>query len=326
MINSVRNTVLSVLNKNNYGYISPSDFNLYAKQAQMELFEEYFSNYNKLINGQNSRAVGSDYADLAKANEEVIETFLTSNFLHAQTRYNYPLDSNVPYNAYKIPSLTTTGDEAFMFVKIIYYGLPIKTGTCNGVSPYAMQDTTASFVNVVKPGDILFNLKTNQNSVITTVSSNTLWTSKEIFVDGDEKYSVYRLQNYSELEKVTEGKISILNASGLTKPNAIFPAYTITDSIVNTYPDTIKGYGAINATYFRYPKEPKWTYISLLGGEPSFDQSQSDYQDFELPAEDEYKLAMKILQYCGISIREIEVAQFAIAQEQHEQPTFSQQQ
>jgi hypothetical protein len=45
-----------------------------------------------------------------------------------------------------------------------------------------------------------------------------------------------------------------------------------------------------------------------------------------MPQEDEFKLAMKILQYCGVSIRENEVTQFAMAQEQHEQPTFSQQQ
>ena len=50
MINSVRNTVFSVLNKNNYGYISPQDFNLFAKQAQLEIFENYFSNYNTAIN------------------------------------------------------------------------------------------------------------------------------------------------------------------------------------------------------------------------------------------------------------------------------------
>ena len=49
MINEVRNTVLSVLNKNNYGYISPSDFNLFASNAQMEIWEEYFSSYNKTI-------------------------------------------------------------------------------------------------------------------------------------------------------------------------------------------------------------------------------------------------------------------------------------
>ena len=42
IINSVRETVLSVLNKNNYGYITPSDFNLYAKQAQLDIFEDYF--------------------------------------------------------------------------------------------------------------------------------------------------------------------------------------------------------------------------------------------------------------------------------------------
>jgi hypothetical protein len=63
-----------------------------------------------------------------------------------------------------------------------------------------------------------------------------------------------------------------------------------------------------------------------LGGEPSFDQSQPDYQDFEMPAEDEFKLVMKILQYCGMSIREDKVVSFGMAQEQHEQPTFSQQQ
>ena len=45
MINSVRQTVMSILNKNNYGYISPSDFNLFAKQAQLDLFEDYIYSY-----------------------------------------------------------------------------------------------------------------------------------------------------------------------------------------------------------------------------------------------------------------------------------------
>jgi hypothetical protein len=52
----------------------------------------------------------------------------------------------------------------------------------------------------------------------------------------------------------------------------------------------------------------------LANGEPVFDQSQPDYQDFELPFEDTYTLVMKILQYCGMSIRETEVAAFAIGQ------------
>ena len=65
MINSVRNTVLSVLNKNNYGYLSPSDFNLFAKQAQLDLFEDVFYEYNYQINKENARQSGTGYANIS---------------------------------------------------------------------------------------------------------------------------------------------------------------------------------------------------------------------------------------------------------------------
>eukprot|EP01052_Picozoa_sp_SAG31_P068817 SAG31_NODE_27627_length_423_cov_0.527778_1_plen_55_part_10 len=55
MINSVRNTVLAILNKNNYGYISPQDFNLFAKQAQLDIFEDYFYQYNYQLNKEKKR-------------------------------------------------------------------------------------------------------------------------------------------------------------------------------------------------------------------------------------------------------------------------------
>ena len=82
MINSVRNTVLSILNKNNYGYISPSDFNLFAKQAQMDIFEDYFYQYNYQIQKENSRQSGTGYADIKKRKyEEVIEMFSETKYL-----------------------------------------------------------------------------------------------------------------------------------------------------------------------------------------------------------------------------------------------------
>ena len=75
MINSVRNTVLAIINKNNYGYLSPNDFNLFAKQAQLDLFDEYFFQYNQQINEENARLSGTGYADIKKGYEEVIEFF-----------------------------------------------------------------------------------------------------------------------------------------------------------------------------------------------------------------------------------------------------------
>lgn len=323
MINSVRNTVLSVLNKNNYGYLSPNDFNLFAKQAQLETYEEYFSNYNKTVNAENARTSGSDYADINKAIAETVESFLVSDFLIPKFGYNYS-----SLNKYYIPSLTTTGNEAYMINKVLYYKNKIIESQNTAIYVNGIVDNTVDFYTLgISVGDIIVNLSTLRSSFVTYILSDiTLELNDDIFLTTGEYYAIYSKSDISEVEKVSDGKISLLNSSSITTPSAIYPAYSIIGDVMNAYPSDINLYGMINAIYFRYPKEPKWTYVTLSSGVAVFDQSQPDYQDFEMPQEDEFKLVMKILQYAGMSIRELSVAQFAIAQEQHEQPTFSQQQ
>lgn len=328
MINSVRNTVLSVLNKNNFGYISPSDFNLYAKQAQLEVFEEYFSNANKSTNAENVRMSGSDYSDLQKAIGETIEYFLVNDFLKPFDNDN----TDITRNRFYIPSLTTTGNEAYMINRVVLYPTILTdTSSNNSVQTNYLIDSTAEFIGLVNPGDIVVNWMTMDIATVYTVISDTqLLLSANIFSNSGDDYYIISAQNYVESEKVSAGKIIGLNLSNLTAPSSMFPAYTQDSTLMQIYPTSstfvVGKLGQVQCAYFRYPKEPKWTYITLGGGEPVFDQSQLDYQDFEMPQEDEFKLVMKILQYCGVSIRENEVTQFAMAQEQHEQPTFSQQQ
>jgi len=243
MINSVRNTVLAILNKNNYGYISPSDFNLFAKQAQLEIFEEYFSEYNNTINKENARVSGTDYADVRKALEEAIELFAMTSTL---TQFA------AASNRFYLPSVTTTGFDYFMISKILCY-------------------------------------------------------------DGSGATRVFK----GEADKVTHGKITMLINSNLTAPTETYPAYTQEGSVLTVYPATINLANEVDAVYFRYPKDPKWTFTTLTNGEPVFNQSAGlGYQDFELPIEDEIKLVTKILQYAGMSIREIEAVQFGGAEEQ----------
>jgi hypothetical protein len=323
MINSVRNTVLAVLNKNNYGYISPQDFNLYAKQAQMEFFEEFFSNYNKIINMENSRMSGTDYADIEQPVAEVMESFLTSDFL-----VPLPTPSGYTTNQFYAPSVVTVGNDFYMINKLLCYTNFLIGGLNSGVSANQLVDATANFITAgVKSGDVIVNITTLKTAEVIAVSTTVLTLSDNIFTTSSESYGVYSASSISEGEKVSVGKITMLNNSLLTAPSLIYPSYTLTNNnIISLYPKSIGGYGAVQAFYFRYPKDPKWTYITLANGEPVFDQSQLDYQDFELPPEDEYKLAVKILQYCGVSIREDQVVQFGMAQEQHEQPSFSMQQ
>jgi len=103
----------------------------------------------------------------------------------------------------------------------------------------------------------------------------------------------------------------MLNASNLTAPKTNTPSYTQSELTVSLYPSTIDAVGQVRLQYIRKPKDPKWTYSTLSGGEPVFNQGAADYQDFELPASDEPNLISKILQYVGISIREADVYQAA---------------
>jgi hypothetical protein len=52
-----------------------------------------------------------------------------------------------------------------------------------------------------------------------------------------------------------------------------------------------------------------------------FDQTQSDYQDFELPIDDSNNLVAKILQFAGVSIREADVVQFGQMEDQQQNQT-----
>jgi len=233
MINSVRNTVLSILNKNNYGYISPSDFNLFAKQAQLEIFESYFTDLNKAINAENARMSGTEYADMSKGISEVIDTFSVTN----------PLTQNAA-NVFFTPSQLTTSDDYYLLNKVLAGGI--------------------------------------------------------------------------EAEPVSHSKITMLNASLLTAPSVQYPAYTLQGDSITVFPATFNQPGDVQAQYIRYPFDPKWTYITLTNGEPVFDQSQPDFQNFELPIEDEPRLVYRILQMAGMSIREGDVYQFANAEEQQQ--------
>ena len=102
---------------------------------------------------------------------------------------------------------------------------------------------------------------------------------------GDDYYLINKILCYNagvlkgEAEKVSNSKINLLNKSLLTAPSDSYPAYTQKGDSVTIFPSTFNGALDVQATYIRYPKDPKWTFVTLFNGEPLFDQTQSDYQD-----------------------------------------------
>ena len=71
-IDTVYQRVLALANKEQRGYITPQEFNLYANQAQQEIFEQYFYDLN-----QQARVPGNEYvyADVDDMLEEKLQIF-----------------------------------------------------------------------------------------------------------------------------------------------------------------------------------------------------------------------------------------------------------
>lgn len=73
--NTVRNTVMDLLSKNNKGYLTPSAYDSYSRLAQIDLFEDLFYKYNKWINQKNARLSNTEYSDIPKNIKQQIDIF-----------------------------------------------------------------------------------------------------------------------------------------------------------------------------------------------------------------------------------------------------------
>lgn len=233
MINTVRNAVLSIMSKDNRGYITPEVFNLMAKQAQVDIFEQYFYDFSTGVVKRNSRIFNTGHSNIPEKIEAVIDTFI--------------LNDELEYNG---------STETFY--------LP-------GTNPSNLSQPT-----LYKTTRILYN-------------------------------------NNVEVEKVNYTKINSLLMSDFMSPNVTRPVYVLKSNGIKVYPDIIVDNMSID--YIRNPKDPKWTYATLSNGEPLFNPSATDYQDFELPESDFTRLVVKILQYAGLSLREDDVVQLVNQEE-----------
>jgi hypothetical protein len=205
---------MSILNKDNNGYITPEEFNSFAKQAQLEIFTQYFFDFKNSKVSDYKGEYTSGYSDITKQIDQTIDYF----------------SENVPL-VYSSVNQTFAMPTDWFLLNALYY-------------------------------------------------------------------------NQKQVEHADQLKVYNLLSSNLTAPNELYPAYVLQGNMLKIYPLTIVN--GVETYYVRYPYDPKWTY-TVVNGSPLFNQSATDYQDFELTQSDFPKLVIKICEYAGTSIREQEV-------------------
>ena len=76
-VNTVYRTVLSIINKEQRGYMTPQEFNTVAAQVQLEIFEQYFDDLNQQLRVNQS---DYEYSDRVVEVDEKMSVFKTTGF------------------------------------------------------------------------------------------------------------------------------------------------------------------------------------------------------------------------------------------------------
>ena len=104
-INSVYQKVLALANKEQRGYVTPQEFNLFADKAQFEIFENYF---HKVKMSEMKPKNQMDYADELEMLEEKLHPFHVDEAANWDTTNNY---LSLPTNIHKIINITRNGNQ-----------------------------------------------------------------------------------------------------------------------------------------------------------------------------------------------------------------------
>jgi len=102
-IDTVYQRVLTLANKEQRGYITPQEFNLFANQAQMEIFEQYFYDLSQGRRLQGNQTVFSDIEDMLEEKMQIFEVSHGPNAINSYVAAGGGgINKRVPTEFYRI--------------------------------------------------------------------------------------------------------------------------------------------------------------------------------------------------------------------------------
>ena len=160
-VDTVYQRVLAILNKEQRGYVTPQEFNLFANQAQLDIFEQYFYDIN-----QYGRVPGNDtaFSDMLNILNDKINLFETN----AAMTYNASFYWQTPANLYRL-------------------GTIVYANTVTSKSLYPTPNTVVNTTTLVEAERINYNeyLMINQSEYLKPTNS------RPVFVASTDGYKVY---------------------------------------------------------------------------------------------------------------------------------------
>ena len=201
-VDRVYRKVLAILNKESRGFLTPDEFSKIGSQAQLDLLDKAFHDYNRAITRESVGRTGVGYADIPKKIQDRIDPFyatsvvtLTSGVGTLPTFYNIinvSADSRLTnierIEKSKLSFLLSSPLTAPSTTFPIYY----VTGSTITVNPSTLTSIDVDYVSV--PADPVWASTVDSNGALTFDSTGASGVS---FVD-------FTLHSSSEVDLVLE--------------------------------------------------------------------------------------------------------------------------
>ena len=207
-VDTVYQRVLAILNKEQRGYLTPQEFNLFANQAQRDIFEQYFYDINQF-----SRLHGNDteYSDMLNILNEKISIFEKQGAVNSGT--------TLPNDLYRLGTIKVSYADPISSATKIAEAERVNKNEYLYLSLYPLAKPTVrrpiyirdeSGIKVYGPGQLTSNITCNYIKVPATVAWNYT------MVLGVAQYNASTSTNF-ELHESEEPELveKILELSGL---------------------------------------------------------------------------------------------------------------
>jgi len=311
-VNTVYQTVLLILNKEQRGYMTPLEFNKTGTQSQLEIFENYFDSLNQQIRVPQTSA---DYSNRIVSLEEklsIFKEFGNAISVSSSSVFNLPQQFSGQLNISTVtaPAATTNPGLTYTIQTVttdqIINGVVQVFG--NGI---LISDTEYTIAGTI----ITFN---SQPIVNQTLIVNIY--PKQFYKLGQVLHDAGGATIPRELQEVGRDELYHLLSSDLTAPNSNNPIYLYEKNQLTVYSGTPAITAGIKVAYLRKPLPPIWNFT--VGGSNQYIYSTSSSFDFELHSAEQTELILKILLYAGVVVKDPQIIQVAaqqVAQENQNQ-------
>ena len=292
-VDTVYQRVLAIANKEQRGYITPQEFNLFANQAQMDIFEQYFYDINQF-----NRAPGNDteYSNMLDLLNEKLAIF--QKYQQTISSIDSSGIGTLPDGVYRLGTVMYTGgtypielDEVSQNDVLDLEKAPLTRATLN--RPY--------FTRQNKTKIKLYPLSLASS---TAVVNGTISGVTALIVDGQSTN-----RNIAVGDTVTgSGIAGTVTVASLTDQNnlVLSSSQSVNDGVTLTFTPSVK------CNYVDKPLKVSFDY-TIVNGEALFNSTNS--VDFELHESEETELVLKILELAGISIEDPQLYQLAAGEE-----------